>query len=68
MNNDESYRVIVNNLRALEELNSSEKFLQMLAILTELMLQVAEDQLAGAEYTNEFKHDRMKIRVIIEKK
>lgn len=55
-------------LLQIANLDNSEDYLNTLQVIAELMVQVNDKNLAGAQYTREFKLDRMSIKIIIEKK
>lgn len=50
------------------KLQPCENYLNTLEVITELMIQMDDTYLAGAEYSREFKHGRLQINVRIEKK
>lgn len=58
----------MDRLKYLKELKDTIGLQDTLDTIAELMIQVKEDRLSGATYNREFKHDRLSIKVTVEKK
>lgn len=54
-----------NLLCNLMNLQDDEKIIRVLSVITELILQVKDKHLKGAEYTNEFNYGRLKLKLFI---
>jgi len=64
---NEDYNNVLDNMQVLYGMDSSENFFYILSVLSSLMIEVGDHRLKGAKYINEFKHERMKVRIIVEK-
>jgi hypothetical protein len=58
---------VLENLHALSGTEDGQKFINILGVISELMLQTANKNLKGATLIREFRHERITITVRMEK-
>jgi hypothetical protein len=53
----------------LKELNckDGQEYLRILSVVTEIMKRTMNKELKGAVYTNDFKHDRLRLKLLVGK-
>jgi hypothetical protein len=62
------YDELIERLQVVYNFDDAEKLFNTLAVIIELMIQIKDSRLSGAELYRQFVHDRLKLKVFLSRK